>query len=143
MAARKKMDNIRIDKLIKEVLNSTNNLVNVDINDVRDLFQEGDGIHTFDVSVPADNENRMVLLMEQIKKCSKCHEPFNRVLVFFYFPESQPLLMEEMKPLSEWIESIPGEFMVKWGMGVHSAPKVRAIVALSMARKNNKEYSEN
>ena len=126
----KKMNNIRINRLIKEVLDSSNNLVNIDINDVRDLFQEGGEIHTYDVSVPANVKNRMQLLMEQIKKCSKCNVPYHRALVFFYISETQPLLMEELKPLSEWIESIPGEFMIKWGMATLSIPKIRAIVAL-------------
>ncbi len=124
------MNNIRINRLIKEVLDSSNNLVNIDINDVRDLFQEGGEIHTYDVSVPANEKNRMQLLMEQIKKCSKCYVPYHRALVFFYVSETQPLLMEELKPLSEWIESIPGEFMIKWGMATLSIPKIRAIVAL-------------
>ena len=124
------MNDIRTNQFIKEVLNTTNKLVNIDIKDVRDLFQGGEELHTFDVSVPSDKENRMQQLMEHIKKCSKCHKPYNRALVFFFFPEEQPLLMEEMKPLSEWIESIPGELMIKWGMGLHSTPKVRAIVAL-------------
>lgn len=124
------MNNIRINRLIKEVLDSSNNLVNIDINDVRDLFQEGGEIHTYDVSVPANEKNRMLLLMEQIKKCSKCYVPYHRALVFFYISETQPLLMEELKPLSEWIESIPGEFMIKWGMATLSIPKIRAIVAL-------------
>ena len=124
------MNNIGINRLIKEVLDSSNNLVNIDINDVRDLFQEGGEIHTYDVSVPANEKNRMQLLMEQIKKCSKCYVPYHRALVFFYISETQPLLMEELKPLSEWIESIPGEFMIKWGMATLSIPKIRAIVAL-------------
>jgi len=124
------MNNIRINRLIKEVLDSSNNLVNIDINDVRDLFQEGGEIHAYDVSVPANEKNRMQLLMEQIKKCSKCYVPYHRALVFFYISETQPLLMEELKPLSEWIESIPGEFMIKWGMATLSIPKIRAIVAL-------------
>ena len=124
------MNNIRINRLIKEVLDSSNNLVNIDINDVRDLFQEGGEIHTYDVSVPANEKNRMQLLMEQIKKCSKCYVPYHRALVFFYISETQPLLMEELKPLSEWIESIPGEFMIQWGMATLSIPKIRAIVAL-------------
>ena len=124
------MNNIRINRLIKEVLDSSNNLVNIYINDVRDLFQEGGEIHTYDVSVPANEKNRMQLLMEQIKKCSKCYVPYHRALVFFYISETQPLLMEELKPLSEWIESIPGEFMIKWGMATLSIPKIRAIVAL-------------
>ena len=124
------MNNIRINRLIKEVLDSSNNLVNIDINDVRDLFQEGGEIHTYYVSVPANEKNRMQLLMEQIKKCSKCYVPYHRALVFFYISETQPLLMEELKPLSEWIESIPGEFMIKWGMATLSIPHIRAIVAL-------------
>ena len=124
------MNNIGINRLIKEILDSSNNLVNIDINDVRDLFQEGGEIHTYDVSVPANEKNRMQLLMEQIKKCSKCYVPYHRALVFFYISETQPLLMEELKPLSEWIESIPGEFMIKWGMATLSIPKIRAIVAL-------------
>ena len=121
------MKNIRTNRFVKELLNSTNNIVNIDINDVKDLFQESE----FDVSVPADKENRMQQLMEQIKKYSKCHEPYNCALVFFFFPEKRPLLMEEMKPLSEWIESVPGEFMIKWGMAIHPTSNIRAIVALS------------
>lgn len=124
------MNDIRTNLFINEVLNTTNKLVNIDINDVRDLFQRGEELHTFDASVPADKENRMQQLMEHIKKCSKCHEPYNHALVFFFFPEERPLLMEEMKPLSEWIESIPGEFMIKWGMAIRPIQMIRAILIL-------------
>jgi hypothetical protein len=68
--------------------------------------------------------------VEQIKKCSKCHEQYNRILVFFFFPEERPLLMEELKPFSDWIESVPGEFMVKWGMATQFTQDLRAIVIL-------------
>lgn len=124
------MNDIRTNQFINEVLNSTNKLVNIDINDVRDLFQEGEEIHAFDVSVPADKENRTMLLMEQIKKCSNCYEPYNRALVFFYFPSNLPLLMEEILPFSAWVESVPGELMIKWGMATQSAQNLRAIVIL-------------
>ena len=124
------MNDIRANRLIKEVLDSTNKLVNIDIKDVRDLFQEGGELHAFDVSVPTDKENRMQQLMEQVKKCSKCHEPYNRVLVFFFFPEERPLLMEELKPFSEWIETVPGKFMIKWGMAIHPTPMIRSIMIL-------------
>jgi len=124
------MNDIRTNWYINEVLNSTNKLVNIEINDVRDLFQGGEELHTFDVSVPADIENRMQQLMEHIKKCSKCHEPYNRVLVCFFFPEERPLLMEELKTFCEWIETVPGEFMIKWGMAIHPTPMIRAIMIL-------------
>ena len=124
------MNDIKTNRLINEVLNSTNKLINIDINDVRDLFQRGEELHTFDASVPADKENRMQQLMEHIKKCSKCHEPYNRALVFFFFPEERPLLMEELRPFSEWIETFLGECMIKWGMAIHPTQMIRAIVIL-------------
>ena len=124
------MNDIKTNRFVNEVLNSTNKLINIDINDVRDLFQEGEKLHTFDVSVPDNKGNRMQLLMEQIKKCSKCHEPYNRALVFFFFPEERPLLMEELRPFSEWIETFLGECMIKWGMAIHRTPMIRAIVIL-------------
>ena len=124
------MNDIKTNRFINEVLNSTNKLINIDINDVRDLFQEGEKLHTFDVSVPDNKGNRMQLLMEQIKKCSKCHEPYNRALVFFFFPEERPLLMEELRPFSEWIETFLGECMIKWGMAIHPTQMIRAIVIL-------------
>ena len=71
-----------------------------------------------------------MLLVEQIKKCSKCHEQYNRILVFFFFPEERPLLMEELKPFSEWIETLPGKFMIKWGMAIHPTPMIRSIMTL-------------
>ena len=122
--------NANAEMLIREVLNTHNSIVNIDINDVRDLFQEGEELHAFEVSVPADKENRMALLMEKIKKCTKCHEPYNRALVFFFFPEERPLLMEELNPFCEWVESVPGELMIKWGMATQSAQEIRAIVLL-------------
>ena len=112
------MNDIRTNRFIKEVLDSTNKLVNIDIKDVRDLFQEGGELHAFDVSVPTDKENRMQQLMEQVKKCSKCHA------------EERPLLMEELKPFSEWIETLPGKFMIKWGMAIHPTPMIRSIMTL-------------
>ena len=102
--------NTNAEMLIREVLNTHNSIVKIDTNDVRDLFQEGGEIHVFDVSVDASKENRMALLMNQIKRLSKCYEP--------------------LKPFCEWIEYVPGEFMIKWGMATQSAQELRAIVLL-------------
>ena len=124
------MNDIRTNRFINEVLNTTNKLVNIDINDVRDLFQEGGEIHTYDASVGASMKKRMELLMDQIIENTKKYEPFNHALVFFIFPEDRPLLMEELKPFSDWIESVPGELLIKWGMAIHRTPMIRAIVLL-------------
>ena len=124
------MNDIKTNRFVNEVLNSTNKLINIDINDVRDLFQEGGEIHTYDASVGASMKKRMELLMDLIIENTKKYEPFSHALVFFIFPEDRPLLMEELKPFSDWIESVPGELLIKWGMAIHRTPMIRAIVLL-------------
>ena len=120
----------KVKRNLMDVLNAPKSLVNIDVNDVRDLFQRSRDIHTFEVSVDADKENRTVLMMDQINKLSKCYEPYNRALIFFYFPEVLPLLMDELKPFCAWVESVPDEFMITWGMATHPTSNIRAIVAL-------------
>lgn len=120
----------KVKRNLMDVLNAPKSLVNIDVNDVRDLFQRSRDIHTFEVSVDADKENRIVLMMDQINKLSKCYEPYNRALIFFYFPEVLPLLMDELKPFCAWVESVPDEFMITWGMATHPTSNIRAIVAL-------------
>jgi len=99
----------KVKRSLMDVLNAPKSLVSIDVNDVRDLFQDGGRIHAYDTSVDASKENRMALIMEQIMSKAKHFEPYNHALVFFFFPEGRPLLMEELQPFSNWIESVPGE----------------------------------
>lgn len=120
----------KIKRSIMDILYAPKGLVSIDVNDVRDLFQEGGEIHVYDTSVDASKENRMALLMAQIMRNAKHFEPYIHALAFFFFPENRPLLMEELQPFSDWIESVPGEFMIKWGMATQSTQDLRAIVIL-------------
>lgn len=113
---------------ISDILNAHKRLIRIDVNDVTELFQEGGEVHIFDASVDASNENRMSLMISQIKKDTKCFEPYSHILFFFLLPEDHPLLMEELQPFSDWIESVPGQFMVKWGMAIQSLQEFRVIV---------------
>ena len=117
-------------EMLKEVQENPNGLIGIDINDIKDLFQQGGEIHAIDVRVNAREEKRMEQLMEQIKKKGKSLSSYTRALIYFFFPEHNPLLMEELQPFSEWIESFPGECMIKWGMATQSAQELRAIVLL-------------
>ena len=117
-------------KYIMEIIDYHDSIVSIDVDDVRDLFQEGGIIHIFKTSVDASMENRMILMMAKIMKHAECFEPYNHALVFFFFPEKQPLLMEELQPFSDWIESVPGELRVKWGMATQSTQELRAIILL-------------
>ena len=119
--------------LLKEVLENPNSLINIDINDIKDLFLQSEEIHFFDVRVNAREENRMEQLVEQIKKKGKSLSSYTRALIYFFFPEHNPLLMEELQPFSEWMESVPDEFMIKWGMATQSTQELRAIVLLQSA----------
>ena len=116
--------------LLKEVLENPNSLINIDINDIKDMFLQSEEIHFFDVRVNAREENRMEQLMKQIKKNGKSISSYTYALVYFFFPERNPLLMEELQPFSEWMESVPDEFMIKWGMATQSTQELRAIVLL-------------
>ena len=122
--------NTNVELLIREVLDSRNSIVKIDANDVNDLFQEGGEIHTYDASVGSSMKKRMELLMDLIIENTKKYETFSHALVFFIFPEDRPLLMEELKPVSDWIESVPSELLIKWGMAIHRTPMIRAIVIL-------------
>ena len=119
--------------LLKEVLENPNSLINIDINDIKDMFLQSEEIHFFDVRVNAREEYRMEQLVEQIKEKGKSLSSYTRVLIYFFFPEHNPLLMEELQPFSEWMESVPDEFMIKWGMATQSTPELRAIVLLQSA----------
>jgi len=119
-----------VKRSIMNVLNAAKGIVSIDVNDVRDLFQGGGIIHAFDVFVDALKANRMNLAVDNIIRNAAHFEPYNHALVFFFFPEKLPLRMEELKPFSDWIESITGEFLIKWGMATQSKQELRAIVLL-------------
>ena len=117
-------------KYIMEIIDYHDSIVSIDVNDVRDLFQEGGEIHTYDASVGASIKKRMESLMDLIIENTKKYEPFSHALVFFIFPEDRPLLMEELQPFSNWIESVLGELRIKWGMATQSTQELRAIILL-------------
>jgi hypothetical protein len=115
--------------ILKDVLDNPTSLININLNDVKDLFRQNEDICAFDVKVNSNEEQRMELLMKQIKERTKSNH-FSSALVYFSFPESHPLLMSEIQPLSEWIESAPGEFLLTWGMATQSSQELRIIVLL-------------
>lgn len=117
-------------EILKEVQENPNGLICIDINDIKDLFQQDGEIRTIDVRVNAREERRMERLMDRVKEDANRLGADSRVLVYFFFPEKYPLMMEELRPFSEWIETFPGECMIKWGMATHPAQELRATIFL-------------
>ena len=106
--------------ILKDVLDNPNSLIHIDIDDIKDLFQQESEIHAFNVKVGCFEEQRMELLMKQLKEETKSNLDFSRAL----------LLMSELHHIYEWMESIPVEIMMKWGMATQSTQDLRAIVLL-------------
>ena len=88
---------------ISDILHAPKRIICVDINDVIELFHEGGEVQIFDASVDTSNENRMSLVISQIKNDTKHFEPYSHALFFFLLPENHPLLMEELQPFNDWI----------------------------------------
>lgn len=117
-------------EILKEMLENPNGLICIDINDIKDLFQQDGEIRTIEVRVNAREESRMERLMDCVKEDANRLGADSRVLFYFFFPEKCPLMMEELRPFSEWIETFPGECMIKWGMATHPAQELRATIFL-------------
>ena len=117
-------------RCITDILFAPNSIIDIDVNDIMDLFQEWGEIHTFETSTDATQENRMEMLVGQIKKSANSYEPYNHVMVYFFISESHPMLMEELQPFSDWIESVSRKLNVKWGMAIQSGKELRATVLL-------------
>lgn len=120
----------KIERLVKEVINAPHGLLKISASDIRELFSGGGEIHAIDIAVDGAEEKRMEQSIEQVKEKTKCLHAFSRALVYFFFPENHPLVMDELHHINEWMESIPVEIMMKWGMATQTTQELRAIVIL-------------
>lgn len=116
--------------ILKDVVDNPNSLIHIDIDDIKDMFQQENEIYAFNIKVDCFEEQRMELLMKQLKEETKSNIDLSRVLVYIFFPVCHPLLMSEFQHIYEWTESIPGEIMIIWGMATQSTQDLRAIVLL-------------
>ena len=116
--------------ILKDVVDNPNSLIHIDIDDIKDLFQQENEIYAFNIKVDCFEEQQMELLMKQLKEETKSNIDLSRALVYIFFPVCHPLLMSEFHHIYEWMESIPVEIMMKWGMATQSTQDLRAIVLL-------------
>ncbi len=120
----------KIEGLLKEVISAPHGLLKISASDIRELFSGGGEIHAIDISMDGAEEKRMEQSIEQVKEKTKCLHAFSRALIYFFFPENHPLVMDELYHANEWMESIPNKFMIKWGMATQTSPEFRVIVLL-------------
>ena len=72
--------------ILKDVLDNPNSLIYIDIDDIKDLFQQESEIHAFNVKVDCFEEQRMELLMKQLKEETKSNLDFSRALFYIFYP---------------------------------------------------------
>ncbi|MCR4995630.1 MAG: hypothetical protein K6A32_09720 [Bacteroidales bacterium] len=118
------------NRLIQEIVKTQSSLIGIDTCDIEDTFTGSSPIHGFTVAVDSALDSRAEVLMGEVRGKAEQYKPFIHALVFFFFPTDKPLLMEELKPLSDWIETFPSEFMIKWGMATHPKQELRTIVII-------------
>ena len=94
--------------ILKDVVDNPNSFIHIDIDDIKDLFQQENEIYAFNIKVDCFEEQRMELLMKQLKEETKSNIDLSRALVYIFFPVCHhPLLMSEFYHIYEWMESIP------------------------------------
>ena len=118
------------DELLPTIKEHYNIDEDTTIDDIKDLFQQENEIYAFNIKVDCFEEQRMELLMKQLKEETKSNIDLSRAIVNIFFPVCHPLLMSEFHHIYEWMESIPVEIMMKWGMATQSTQDLRAIVLL-------------
>ena len=117
-------------KDLKEEIEQANSLISIEVCDVESLFKDGGEIQAFVTTIDAIKDNRMLLLMKDIKDIAKGYEPYNRVIVYILFPKENSLTMKEIEILNDWIEANPEDFVSKFGLSIHNKQTIRAIIFL-------------
>ena len=113
MAGEQELEHNRyIEGLVTEIIDTHGAVINLDIQDIKAMKKSG-----IESCVPADSPNRMATLIEQIQLDGAFERDFNRIILKFFYPEDNPLMMEEQAPLTEWMESLSNEDRVFiWGL---------------------------
>ena len=105
-------------QLIMEIVESSNSVVIIDANDIRDSLDCDGTLAVNDIRISAKVNDRMKELVGQIEKKTANKAPIKSLLFQLFFPEELPLQMSELQPLSDWLSSIQSDtdFKVRWGM---------------------------
>lgn len=106
--------------------------INLDLEDLKRALSES-GTFTI-VSGLGAGENRMCMAIENalssplMKKCDI--STVRRVLIKVLAPKNTPLIMEEMKAISEFVETLPSRADVKWGVGESDDEDLVSVIIL-------------
>lgn len=106
--------------------------INIDLEDLKTTLSKS-GTFTISSGIGA-GENRMCIAIENalssplMKKCDI--STVRRVLIKVLAPKNTPLIMEEMKAISEFVETLPSRADVKWGVGESDDEDLVSVIIL-------------
>ena len=94
----------------------------LDINDIWALLEHNGVLETFEVSINANEENRMEQLVEQIRMhLDKCGH-LTCILLIFYPVQDNPVTMDEIKEL---FKALPNECDACWDVEIDDTEEKR------------------
>lgn len=129
-----------IEGLVSEIIDTNGAVINLDIQDIKAMKKDGGEIVGIESCVPADSPNRLATLIEQIQLDAAFERDFNHIILKFFYPEEHPLMMEELAPLTEWVESFNNDDAVFiWGLASEeNSNLLRAVMLGQKANRNDR-----
>ena len=110
---------------------------NLDINDIRALLEHNGVLETFEVTVNANEENRMEQLVKQTRMHLDSCGHLTCILLIFYQAQDNPITMDEIKEL---FKALPNECDCAWDIvkdEQHTEPILSATVLVMHEPQRN------
>ncbi len=104
---------IDADAVMDIAINAPNSYWNIDKWDFDSLFEKENETIGFEIDIKANAPNRMQLLVEWLDEEAKHRKTSGRFFVFLVTPTDHTLLLAELKPLSQWVDTHVNRIM--WG----------------------------
>ncbi len=119
-----------IDNLSQEIIKS-NSLIHLDKDDMLYLYAEKEILEVRITASSSVGEDRMDAVYREFKEGG--FMSYDKVLLYITYSEQHPLLMEDMQNVHDIMELFPGDFTIKWGVGVDNTlgDQVKVVVILS------------
>ncbi len=119
-----------IDELTKEIIKS-NSLISLDENDMSYLYDEKEILEVCITASSSEGEDRMDAIYREFKEGG--YTSYDKVLLSITYSEQHPMMMEDMNKVHDIMELFPGEFAIKWGVGVDKSlgDQVKVVMILS------------
>ncbi len=119
-----------LDALVQEFTNSTG-MISLDKDDMSYLYDEKEILEVRITASSSDGEDRADAVCREFKEGD--YTAYDKVLMSIRYSEQHPLMMDDMNKVNEMMELFPGDFAIKWGLGIDNTlgDQIKVVVILS------------